>query len=654
MLICSNTFAQPILNRLNSAPIAAFSLRKIKAAANAAIQVRRSSDNSLKDIGFNSDGNLDVADLLQFVGNSDGFVQKWYDQSGNNKDLSNQTSAGQPRIVNGGTVEMQDGKPSILWSNSPLTTLSAQSSIITTDKHTINVISKLNRTTGYNVIVGSTGNNYFGYINAALITNTNGSNKQQRYTTTQTTATELLTSVRDQSTSDAWKNGILLAKNTSTITTGNADINGLGGFLTFGFSGDMSEVIFFNIVLPEADRKFLENNQSEYYSINLPNLPIKIACVGNSVTYGSGLSDIPNQSYPARLQFMLGGKYSVGNFGYSGATMLKATVKPYYGSATYTNALASNPEIVFINLGINDSKPENRTGLTSNFKNDYKSLIASFAALTPKPRVILIKPTPVFTVNDTERSDGINGVYIKDNITPLIEQVAIELGLEVVDLYSPLVGSPEMFPDKVHPNADGANAIAKIIYSKLEGKQYVLPVELSSFTAIEKNDFVQLNWTTMSESNNSHFNVLRSTNGVDFSVLTTIKGMGTTNQPTNYKYTDINSPNESKYYELNQFDYDGKVNESKIIYLKHPFKKLIFQASALIDKQVILIKLTSPKKGEGKLSVSDINGNILLSKKLNVVSGYQEFTLPANLIKGIYLFRFNFEGDSFSYKAISN
>lgn len=292
---------------------------------------------------------------------------------------------------------------------------------------------------------------------------------------------------------------------------------------------------------------------------------------------------------------MLGGKYSVGNFGYSGATMLKATVRPYYGSTNYTNALASKPEIVFINLGINDSKPDNRTGLTSNFKNDCKSLIASFEALTPKSRVILIKPTPVFTVNDTDRGDEINGIVIKNNITPLIEEVAAELGLETVDLYSPLYGSPEMFPDKVHPNADGANAIAKIIYGKLEGKEYVLPVELSSFTGIQKNDIVQLNWTTTSESNNSHFNVLRSTDGVDFSVLTTIKGMGTTNQPTNYKYTDINNPNESKYYKLNQFDYDGKVNESKIIYLKNPFKKLIFQASALIAKQVILIKLTTKR-----------------------------------------------------------
>jgi hypothetical protein len=271
MLICSNTFAQPILNRLNSAPIAAFSLRKIKTEAIVAIQVRRSSDNSLKDIGFNSEGNLDVANLLQFVGNSDGFVQKWYDQSGNNRDISNQTSAGQPRIVNAGTVEMQDGKPSILWSNSPLTSLSAQNSIITTDKHTINVISKLNRTTGFNILVGSATTNYFGYINAGLFTNTNGSSKQQKYTTTQTTATELITSVRNQSTSDAWKNGILLAKNTSTLTTDNANINGLGGFLTYGLSGNMSEVIFFNIVLPEADRKSLENNQSKYYSISLPN-----------------------------------------------------------------------------------------------------------------------------------------------------------------------------------------------------------------------------------------------------------------------------------------------------------------------------------------------------------------------------------------------
>ena len=46
---------------------------------------------------------------------------------------------------------------------------------------------------------------------------------------------------------------------------------------------------------------------------------IKVACVGNSITYGTGLSDRATQSYPVKLQKLLGERYEVENFGKPGA-----------------------------------------------------------------------------------------------------------------------------------------------------------------------------------------------------------------------------------------------------------------------------------------------------------------------------------------------
>lgn len=66
------------------------------------LNVRRSSDNTTQDIGF-SGGVIDSAALLTFVGANDGFVTKWYDQSGLTNDISQGTTTLQPKIVDAGT-----------------------------------------------------------------------------------------------------------------------------------------------------------------------------------------------------------------------------------------------------------------------------------------------------------------------------------------------------------------------------------------------------------------------------------------------------------------------------------------------------------------------------------------------------------------------
>lgn len=57
---------------------------------------------------------------------------------------------------------------------------------------------------------------------------------------------------------------------------------------------------------------------------------IKVACVGNSVTYGYGIENRETNCYPAQLQQMLGDAYEVENFGHSGATLLNKGYRPYY------------------------------------------------------------------------------------------------------------------------------------------------------------------------------------------------------------------------------------------------------------------------------------------------------------------------------------
>jgi hypothetical protein len=92
-----------------------------------------------------------------------------------------------------------------------------------------------------------------------------------------------------------------------------------------------------------------------------------------------------------------------------------------------------------------------------------------------------------------------------------------------------------------------------------------VPVELVSFTANVIDGKVNLTWTTATETNNSRFEVERSSNGVDFAFVGSVKGNGTTTERNTYSFVD-NSVNAGKYtYRLKQVDFDGSYEYSKSI-----------------------------------------------------------------------------------------
>ena len=98
---------------------AAYSVRRLRTAYTGPLmRVRRSSDNTEQDIGYRGDNWLDETALLTFVGAGSGFVVTWYDQSGNARNVSQATTANQPRIVNSGAVDKFDGVPELEFDGS--------------------------------------------------------------------------------------------------------------------------------------------------------------------------------------------------------------------------------------------------------------------------------------------------------------------------------------------------------------------------------------------------------------------------------------------------------------------------------------------------------------------------------------------------------
>ena len=121
----------------------------------------------------------------------------------------------------------------------------------------------------------------------------------------------------------------------------------------------------------------------------------KVACVGNSITYGMCISNREHDSYPAQLQRMLGEKYEVGNFGKSGATLLRKGHRPYNTQIEYKKAIDFKPDIVVIHLGINDTDPRNWPNYRDEFINDYYALLDTFRAINKKCRILIAKMTPI-------------------------------------------------------------------------------------------------------------------------------------------------------------------------------------------------------------------------------------------------------------------
>lgn len=192
---------------------------------------------------------------------------------------------------------------------------------------------------------------------------------------------------------------------------------------------------------------------------------VKVASVGNSITFGTGIEQPEKNSYPAQLQQLLGDKYEVANFGKPGATLLKKGHRPYTQQQEYKDALAFDADIVVIHLGINDTDPRNWPNFKDEFTRDYLNLIESFRADKNK-RILIARLTPIAHEHPRFNS-GTRDWRIE--IQQEIERIAQIANVELIDFEKPLYAFPAMLPDAIHPNRDGASKLAATVYSAITG-----------------------------------------------------------------------------------------------------------------------------------------------------------------------------------------
>jgi acyl-CoA thioesterase I len=191
---------------------------------------------------------------------------------------------------------------------------------------------------------------------------------------------------------------------------------------------------------------------------------IRMACVGDSITYGAGVENRESNNYPAVLGRLLGPRYNVRNFGVSGATLLKDGDKPYWNEPAFSAVTSFDPQVIVLMLGTNDTKPQNwKQG--AGFAADLRALLDHFAGLPAHPKIWVCLPVPVY-----QTEWGINEATLQGEIIPIIERVAKEKRVPTIDLHTALGNSPQYFPDHIHPNAAGAGTMTMTIYAALKGR----------------------------------------------------------------------------------------------------------------------------------------------------------------------------------------
>ena len=176
----------------------------------------------------------------------------------------------------------------------------------------------------------------------------------------------------------------------------------------------------------------------------------------------------------------------------------------------------------------------------------------------------------------------------------------------------------------------------------LIGKNAVLPVSLTSFTAQNQSTGVQLKWNTASEQNNSHFDIQRSTDGVTFLNIGKVNGAGNSSSSLDYYFTDKSPASGVNYYRLNQVDLDGQTSLSKVVSANIGFSNSSIQVYASANSANLNISISTEQASSGQLVIYNMGGQKVYEKAISLNKGNNDLSVSlSNTDKGVFIATYN-------------
>ena len=187
-----------------------------------------------------------------------------------------------------------------------------------------------------------------------------------------------------------------------------------------------------------------------------------VACIGDSITEGYGLASPGTDAWPAVLQGLLGKGWNVVNLGVSGSTLMDEGPLPYRATGKVETAKQLAPDVVFIMLGTNDAGSS--VWNEASYRAQLEALVDEMAASAPDARLVLMAPPRTFY--EPEYNAFLDEV-IGGTIRSIMAETASAKGATFVDLFALTESHPRWFPDDLHPNEEGHQAIAQHIYEQV-------------------------------------------------------------------------------------------------------------------------------------------------------------------------------------------
>ncbi len=570
------------------------------------------------------------------------FIAKWYDQSGNGKDLVQATTGNQPRIVNAGVTSLQGGLPAFALDGTNYYLGEATLSIA--NPYSANIVAtRTAASAGYQRLINmsATGDAY-GYLGAfgGNYATFSGNGVAWNDVTANTAATAV--TLNSQA---------ILSMNVATGATGLTPyINGTAqntkvgtaatatGFLVGApynavttnqlWTGNVSEVHILPAALSTTRRTLLETNQAAYHTIAISNSKYTVASGYNLYVNGVGRTSstdsVANTRQSKGMGFIVGMAASDylkddGDYMTCGMTCptglvslanLPALITERWMNDWYLNKtdVGANNGDIQIYFDFSEYGVPGVPGIAGNYVILGRNSTAANFTITPTTNVTVSGDRVIFTLP------------------------AANLG------------------------AVGYYTIGTYDYTDSN-----LPVELLEFGAKQNGSKVDLNWTTATETNNHHFTIERSADALIFTELKRVNSKapnGNSLLKLEYKDQDANPLGGTSYYRLKQTDHNGKSETFNVV-----------SVSFVNNKNITFSVIPNPNSGEFKVDFTGIEHNHeigitlfdLQGRKVYSGSFYTEQNstsfdvIPTQKIsKGIYTCLLSFEGVEYPIKVVIN
>lgn len=183
-----------------------------------------------------------------------------------------------------------------------------------------------------------------------------------------------------------------------------------------------------------------------------------------------------------------------------------------------------------------------------------------------------------------------------------------------------------------------------------------LPVELTSFAGNCVESRVELTWSTASETDNSYFEVEKSSDGIDWTVIGTVNGAGNSVETINYTYMDATADGSVAYYRLNQVDMNGSGTLSSVVTAGCSVTNGTELVNVWDNGAEVQLMVTSTIEGVFDVSLMDTHSKAITTlRNQNINKGVTYLNIPKNgIATGMYMVRMFNQAEQFSRKVVLN